>query len=243
MFFLLDRVTGEKVLSTQCCRRRTGPWASSRPANPFQTRRRSRRSEVRSCHLTMAAQRTGPRRPTARRPASLRQHRRRVCRPLPDHRSGYGSERLRWRSRAGGRRHGAALRAIDALTGKERWVHKCPRVRGLAPRPEAFGGLDDGRGPAVRRRIVRPCDGDGCQHRKDPVALELVQQMSNTPITRAGRRAVSTGRRRRHALCVQHSTLIDAAAARASWCCFWQRLPRGACCATRPLPPGPPRVA
>jgi len=37
--------------------------------------------------------------------------------------------------------HGAVLRAIDPMTGKERWAHDYPASDGTAPRPEAFGGL------------------------------------------------------------------------------------------------------
>ncbi len=68
MFFLLDRVTGEKVLSTQLLAvSELVPGLQADRRTHSRLRRRSRKSAARSCRLTMAAPRTGPRRPTVRR--------------------------------------------------------------------------------------------------------------------------------------------------------------------------------
>jgi acido-empty-quinoprotein group A len=102
-------------------------------------------------------------------------------RVLPDgeQASGYG----------GGAEHGvggvgAALRAIDPLTGKQRWIHRYPGTEGLAPRPEALGGLltTAGRllfagGPSGHLMALDPENGKILWH------SGLLQPMSNTPIT------------------------------------------------------------
>jgi len=80
--------------------------------------------------------------------------------------------------------HGAALRAIEALTGKERWVHNYPASDGTAPRPEAFGGLLTTAGGLLfaggssgHVMAMDAATGKVLWH------SGLVQQMSNTPIT------------------------------------------------------------
>ena len=80
--------------------------------------------------------------------------------------------------------HGAVLRAIDPLTGKERWAHKYPASdrHGAAAR-SVRRIAHDRRRPAVRRRLLRPPDGDGRGNGKILWHSGLVQQMSNTPIT------------------------------------------------------------
>ena len=102
-------------------------------------------------------------------------------RVLPDgeQASGYG----------GGAEHavgglGAALRAIDPLSGKQRWVHKYPGAEGSGPRPESLGGLlaTAGRllfagGPSGHLMALDPENGKILWH------SGLHQAMSNTPIT------------------------------------------------------------
>ena len=80
--------------------------------------------------------------------------------------------------------HGASLRAIDPLTGKERWAHKYPASDGTAPRPEAFGGLLTTAGGLLfaggssgHLMAMDAANGKVLWH------SGLVQQMSNTPIT------------------------------------------------------------
>jgi len=80
--------------------------------------------------------------------------------------------------------HGAALRAIEALTGRERWVHNYPASDGTAPRPEAFGGLLTTAGGLLfaggssgHVMAMDAATGKVLWH------SGLVQQMSNTPIT------------------------------------------------------------
>ena len=105
MFFLLDRVTGEKVLSTSVpavgelvaglqADRRADSGSEEGTAN----RRRARvASQRRRDQLGAAVLQPADR-------SLLRQHRRRLRRPLPRHRRRSGAERLRRRRRAGGRR-------------------------------------------------------------------------------------------------------------------------------------------
>ena len=93
--------------------------------------------------------------------------------------SGYG----------GGAEHGvggvgAALRAIDPLTGKLRWIHRYPGADATAPRPESLGGLLTtaggllfAGGPSGHLIAFHPADGKILWH------SGLLQQMSNTPIT------------------------------------------------------------
>jgi alcohol dehydrogenase (cytochrome c) len=80
--------------------------------------------------------------------------------------------------------HGAALRAIDPLTGKERWAHQYPASDGTAPRPEAFGGLLTTAGGLLfaggssgHVMAMDATNGRILWH------SGLIQQMSNTPIT------------------------------------------------------------
>jgi alcohol dehydrogenase (cytochrome c) len=79
---------------------------------------------------------------------------------------------------------GAALRAIDPLTGRQKWIHRYPGAEGLAPRPESLGGLlsTAGRllfagGPSGHLMAMDVSDGNILWH------SGLLQQMSNTPIT------------------------------------------------------------
>ena len=80
--------------------------------------------------------------------------------------------------------HGASLRAIDPLTGKERWAHKYPASDGTAPRPEAFGGLLTTAGGLLfaggSSGHVMAMDAN---NGKILWHSGLIQQMSNTPIT------------------------------------------------------------
>ena len=119
--------------------------------------------------------------------------------------------------------HGAALRAIDPLTGKERWAHKYPGVgrHGAAAR-SLRRPADDGRRPAVCRRILRPRDGDGREQRKDPLALGPdPADEQHADHLHARRHAVRARGRRRHALRVQHSALMTGSlgASFSSWVC------------------------
>jgi alcohol dehydrogenase (cytochrome c) len=79
---------------------------------------------------------------------------------------------------------GAALRALDPLTGKERWVHNYPASDGTQPRPEAFGGLLTTAGGLLfaggssgHVMAMEAATGKIVWH------SGLLQQMSNTPIT------------------------------------------------------------
>jgi alcohol dehydrogenase (cytochrome c) len=79
---------------------------------------------------------------------------------------------------------GAALRAIDPLTGKEKWVHNYPASDGTQPRPEAFGGLLTTAGGLLfaggssgHVMAMEAATGKILWH------SGLLQQMSNTPIT------------------------------------------------------------
>ena len=79
---------------------------------------------------------------------------------------------------------GAALRAIDPLTGKQKWIHRYPGATATAPRPESLGGLlsTAGRllfagGPSGHLMAMDVSDGRILWH------SGLLQQMSNTPIT------------------------------------------------------------
>ena len=80
--------------------------------------------------------------------------------------------------------HGASLRAIDPLTGQERWAHKYPASDGTAPRPEAFGGLLTTAGGLLfaggSSGHVMAMDAN---NGKNLWHSGLIQQMSNTPIT------------------------------------------------------------
>jgi len=79
---------------------------------------------------------------------------------------------------------GAALRAIDVLTGKERWIHEYPASDKSAPRPESFGGLLTTAGGLLfaggssgHVMALNAATGKILWH------SGLLQQMSNTPIT------------------------------------------------------------
>jgi alcohol dehydrogenase (cytochrome c) len=79
---------------------------------------------------------------------------------------------------------GAALRAIDPLTGKIKWIHRYPGADGTGPRPESLGGLltTAGRllfagGPSGHLIAYDPADGKILWH------SGLGAQVSNTPIT------------------------------------------------------------
>jgi len=79
---------------------------------------------------------------------------------------------------------GAALRAIDPLTGKEKWVHNYPASDGTQPRPESFGGLLTTAGG-----LLFAGGSSGHVMAMDAATGKilwhsgLLQQMSNTPIT------------------------------------------------------------
>jgi alcohol dehydrogenase (cytochrome c) len=79
---------------------------------------------------------------------------------------------------------GAALRAIDPLTGKQKWIHEYPASDKTAPRPESFGGLLTTAGGLLfaggssnHAMALDPATGKILWH------SGLLQQMSNTPIT------------------------------------------------------------
>jgi alcohol dehydrogenase (cytochrome c) len=79
---------------------------------------------------------------------------------------------------------GVTLRALDPVTGKERWTHEYPASDHTAPRPEAFGGLLTTAGG-----LLFAGGSSGHVMALDAATGEilwhsgLIQQMSNTPIT------------------------------------------------------------
>jgi len=79
---------------------------------------------------------------------------------------------------------GVALRAIEPLTGKQRWVHRYPASENTAPRPEAFGGLLTTAGGLL---FAGGSSGHVMAMSAATGAIlwhsGLGQQMSNTPIT------------------------------------------------------------
>jgi alcohol dehydrogenase (cytochrome c) len=79
---------------------------------------------------------------------------------------------------------GAALRAINPLTGNLKWIHRYPGVEGTAVRPESLGGLLStsghllfGGGPSGHVIAYAPEDGRVLWH------SGLASPVSNTPIT------------------------------------------------------------
>jgi alcohol dehydrogenase (cytochrome c) len=89
----------------------------------------------------------------------------------------------------GGAEHGiggldATLRAIDPLTGKEKWIHEYPASDKTGPRPESFGGLLTTAGG-----LLFAGGSSGHVMAMDAATGRilwhsgLAQQMSNTPIT------------------------------------------------------------
>jgi len=79
---------------------------------------------------------------------------------------------------------GAALRAIDVKTGKQKWIHPYPGADGSGPRPESLGGLLTtaghllfGGGPSGHLIAYDPADGKILWH------SGLASPIASTPVT------------------------------------------------------------
>jgi acido-empty-quinoprotein group A len=185
MFFVLDRITGEKVLSTQFLESANWSLGFKPTGEPIPNPLKEPQvgGALVSPHNGGATNWTPP----AYNPTTGLFYTNSVegyvihYRVLPGGAlaSGYG----------GGAEHGvggvgAALRAINPLTGKLQWIHRYPGADATAPRPESLGGLLTtaggvlfAGGPSGHLIAFHPSDGKILWH------SGLLQQMSNTPIT------------------------------------------------------------
>ena len=185
MFFVLDRVTGKNILSTQYIE--SANWLKAfRPTGepvPNTAKEAQYGGALVSPHNGGASNwpppsyspDTGLFYVNAVEGYSMHY---RVL-PDDDKASGYGGD-----AEHGIGGQGAALRAIDTLTGKIKWIHRYPGADGTGPRPESLGGLLTtaggllfGGGPSGHLIAYDAADGKILWH------AGLGAQMSNTPIT------------------------------------------------------------